>query len=44
LANASTGSITANMKVGIDVGNPSNIFTVLQGGGHAIADGSPLGD
>jgi hypothetical protein len=30
---------TANTKVGIDVGNPSNIFTVLQGGGHAIADG-----
>ncbi|MGO9270630.1 MAG: tail fiber domain-containing protein [Terriglobia bacterium] len=31
--------ITANTKVGIDVESPSNIFTVLQGGGHAIADG-----
>ena len=30
---------TANVLVGIDVGNPSNILTVLQGGGHAIADG-----
>jgi Chaperone of endosialidase len=25
--------------VGIDVGNPSSILTVLQGGGNAIADG-----
>jgi hypothetical protein len=33
------GTITANTNVGIDVGNPSNIFTVLQGGGHAISDG-----
>lgn len=30
---------SANTKVGIDVGTPSNIFTVLQGGGHAISDG-----
>ena len=36
---AGSGQMTANTKVGIDVGNPSNIFTVLQGGGHAIADG-----
>jgi hypothetical protein len=28
-----------NTQVGIDVSSPSNIFTVLQGGGHAIADG-----
>jgi len=27
------------LSVGIDVGNPSNILTVLQGGGSAIADG-----
>jgi hypothetical protein len=26
-------------KVGINVSNPSNILTVLRGGGHAIADG-----
>jgi hypothetical protein len=30
---------SANTMVGVDVGNPSNIFTVLQGGGHAISDG-----
>ncbi|MGO9273230.1 MAG: tail fiber domain-containing protein, partial [Terriglobia bacterium] len=30
---------SGNTNVGIDVGNPSNIFTVLQGGGHAISDG-----
>jgi len=30
---------SANTSVGIDVASPSNIFTVLQGGGHAIADG-----
>lgn len=30
---------SANVSVGIDVGNPSNILTVLQGGGPAIADG-----
>jgi hypothetical protein len=30
---------SANTNVGIDVGSPSNIFTVLQGGGHAISDG-----
>jgi trimeric autotransporter adhesin len=29
---------TANTNVGIDVSNPSNILTVLQGGGPAIAD------
>jgi hypothetical protein len=29
----------SNTNVGIDVGNPSNILTVLQGGGPAIADG-----
>ncbi len=29
----------SNTNVGIDVGSPSNILTVLQGGGHAIADG-----
>jgi|HubBroStandDraft_6_1064221.scaffolds.fasta_scaffold01998_6 hypothetical protein len=29
----------ANTNVGIDVTAPSNIFTVLQGGGNAIADG-----
>ena len=29
----------ANTNVGIDVTAPSNIFTILQGGGHAIADG-----
>jgi hypothetical protein len=28
-----------NTQVGIDVSSPSNIFTILQGGGHAIADG-----
>jgi len=28
-----------NTLVGIDVPNPSNIFTVLQGGGQAISDG-----
>jgi endosialidase-like protein len=38
-AGAGSGAITANTNVGIDVGNPSNIFTVLKGGGHAIADG-----
>jgi hypothetical protein len=38
-AGAGSGVITANTNVGIDVGNPSNIFTVLKGGGHAIADG-----
>ena len=32
-------TVTANTKVGIDVSNPSNILTVLQGGGHAISDG-----
>jgi hypothetical protein len=30
---------TSNTQVGIDVSNPSNILTVLQGGGPAIADG-----
>jgi hypothetical protein len=29
----------ANVSVGIDVTNPTNILTVLQGGGPAIADG-----
>ena len=29
----------ANVFVGIDVGDPSNILTVLKGGGQAIADG-----
>jgi trimeric autotransporter adhesin len=29
----------ANVLVGIDVPNPTNILTVLQGGGNAIADG-----
>jgi hypothetical protein len=29
----------ANTNVGVDVTAPTNIFTVLQGGGHAIADG-----
>ena len=33
------GLPTANTKVGIDTGNPTNILSVLQGGGHAIADG-----
>jgi hypothetical protein len=36
---AGTETITANTNVGIDVASPGNIFTVLQGGGHAIADG-----
>lgn len=36
---AGTCSSSSNTKVGIDVGNPSNILTVLQGGGPAIADG-----
>ena len=31
--------VSANTKVGIDVASPSNIFTVLQGGGDAISDG-----
>jgi hypothetical protein len=30
---------TSLINVGIDVSNPSNILTVLQGGGNAIADG-----
>jgi len=34
-----SGLITANTLVGVDVSNPTNILTVLQGGGHAIADG-----
>jgi hypothetical protein len=34
-----SGAITANTRIGIDVGNPSNILTVLRGGGHAISDG-----
>jgi Chaperone of endosialidase len=29
----------ANVLVGIDVPSPTNILTVLQGGGNAIADG-----
>jgi hypothetical protein len=36
---AGTCGSSSNTNVGIDVGNPSNILTVLQGGGHAIADG-----
>jgi hypothetical protein len=39
-AACNTGApIAANTNVGIDVPNPSNIFTVLKGGGAAIADG-----
>jgi len=38
-AGAGSWAITANTSVGIDVANPSNILTVLQGGGHAISDG-----
>jgi hypothetical protein len=34
-----SGGTPLNTMVGIDVGNPSNILTVLQGGGHAISDG-----
>ena len=30
---------SANILVGIDVSSPSNILTVLRGGGHALADG-----
>jgi len=33
------GISNAETKVGIDVPNPSNVFTVLKGGGHAISDG-----
>ena len=33
------GSTFPETNVGVDVASPSNIFTVLQGGGHAIADG-----
>jgi hypothetical protein len=29
----------ANILVGVDVSSPTNILTVLKGGGHAIADG-----
>jgi len=36
---AGTCQSSSNTNVGIDVGNPSNILTVLQGGGPAIADG-----
>jgi len=36
---AGTCNSSSNTKVGIDVGSPSNILTVLQGGGPAIADG-----
>jgi len=39
LGSTSSQNGAANTSVGIDVGSPSNIFTVLQGGGHAIADG-----
>ncbi|HUI42067.1 MAG TPA: tail fiber domain-containing protein [Terriglobia bacterium] len=34
-----SGETPLNTMVGIDVGDPSNILTVLQGGGHAISDG-----
>jgi hypothetical protein len=36
---AGTCNASSNTNVGIDVGSPSNILTVLQGGGPAIADG-----
>ena len=36
---ACLGVLTANTRVGVDVSSPSNIFTVLQGGGNTIADG-----
>jgi len=36
---AGTCGSSTNTNVGIDVGSPSNILTVLQGGGPAIADG-----
>jgi len=39
LAGAGICNPSSNTNVGIDVGSPSNILTVLQGGGHAIADG-----
>jgi hypothetical protein len=39
LAGASICNSSSNTNVGIDVGSPSNILTVLQGGGPAIADG-----
>jgi hypothetical protein len=38
-SNNQCGTFGANTNVGIDVPNPSNILTVLKGGGHAIADG-----
>jgi hypothetical protein len=39
LGSTATQNGSANTNVGIDVGSPGNIFTVLQGGGHAISDG-----
>jgi hypothetical protein len=36
---AGTTCASSNTNVGIDVGSPSNILTVLQGGGPAISDG-----
>jgi trimeric autotransporter adhesin len=37
--NNQCGDVASNTNVGIDVGNPTHILTVLQGGGNAIADG-----
>jgi hypothetical protein len=39
LASAGVCNPSSNTNVGIDVGSPSNILTVLQGGGPAISDG-----
>jgi len=39
LGSTSSQNGLANVLVGIDVSSPSNILTVLKGGGHAIADG-----
>jgi hypothetical protein len=39
IAGAGNCKPSSNTNVGIDVGSPSNILTVLQGGGPAIADG-----
>ena len=39
LGSTAAQNSSANTHVGIDMGTPSNILTVLQGGGHAIADG-----
>ena len=39
LGSTATQNQSGNTFVGIDVSAPSHILTVLQGGGHAIADG-----